>query len=511
MNDGTTFQLRFTDDITEIGHRSLTSMSPEVDTLRIVPGKGSVDLAVLPSYRQDACFAILATELDSREEHDVLLCAAADWWFDCYVNGELIFSTMDLGNGGAPDAKRHRFPARLEKGSNQIVFVIERGVDSMKFYFELLPPAADMNDVNFRSPVQLEREIRPPQPEFPLRFPPLITHMTPRTMLIRVITSVPVVLGAEAFFPGEERFTTSGEGIRKTVHTLELAHPARRADGLFRLFIVDDAGNRSDLTGTYPVHCFGDAGPLRFLVFGDTQHSMLFRFDLLKKYSRLAAREGADFVIHLGDIDSLSDNYENRYLRGFLEPYSRLFDGRALMPVFGNHELRGKEPRRWFDQFATARGETGYTFRGGEIFFAVLDSGEEDPKAEQLVEQQHQMLKHALLSPGFQSAKYRIAAIHAADTGQFHTGSKMEAILEPFRRGADFDLVIAGHIHHYSRNAPGDYPFHLVTLDGPGGERESSALLVESDDDGLTIRAVTPDGEQFDRFTITGHRSKTPN
>ncbi len=507
MDHGTTFQLRFTDDITEIGRRSLTPMPPGTGTIRIVPGKGAVDLAGLPSYQNDACFAILSTEFHSRKNCDVQLAAAADWWFDCYVNGELVYSTMDLGNGGAPDAKRHHFPAHLKEGENRIVFVVERGADSMKFYFDLQPLPANADAVKCRIPVQLERELRPPQPEFPLLFPPLITHMTPRTMLIRAITTVPVKLGAEACFPNGERFTVFGDGGCRTVHTLKLDHPAKRIEGTFRLFTCN-GGKRTDLAEDYPVHSFGKTGPLRFLAFGDTQHSMLYRFDLLKKYAELAERANVDFVVHLGDIDSFSDNYESRYLRGFLEPYARLFHGRPLMPVFGNHELRGKEPRRWFDQFAIAPGETCYTFRGSEIFFAVLDGGDEDPKIEQLIPHQQQILKAAFSTPEFQNAKYRIVLIHGVNVEPFPTGSKMKAVLEPFHNGADFDLVIAGHVHRYALYPRGQYPFPIVTLDGPGGVRESSALLIQFDGDSLSACALTPDGEEFDRFTIMNRKQK---
>ena len=85
-------------------------------------------------------------------------------------------------------------------------------------------------------------------------------------------------------------------------------------------------------------------------------------------------------------------------------------------------------------------------------------------------------------------------------------GLKMRRILAPFQNGADFDLMIAGHVHRYRRIEPGRYPFPIVTLDGPGGIRENSALVVLSGREGLTLRAFTPEGVEFDRFTIPGRR-----
>lgn len=502
---GTAFQLRFTDDIAQICSRYVNSDWPVDCRIILEPAKGTLDLTKLPNYPAGTRFALLAAELNSPAERRVLLHASADWWFDCYVNNVLVYSTMGRGNGGAADKVRHAFSCNLRAGRNRIVFVVERGVDSMKFFCDIAETATP---VRTAAPPAMERDLPLPPPEEPLKFHPAITHMTPESMLIRVVTTIPVALGAEAIFSGGERFTAPGDGVKRTCHTIELGHPAKRTQGSFRLF-ARDGKKYPGLTTSWPVRCFGGDGPAKILVFGDTQHSTLFRLDLLKKYSRLAEREETDFVIHLGDVDSTTDNFENRYFGAFLDPFARMFAGRSLMPVRGNHEFIGREKERWNDFFSSRKRKTFDTFRCGGIFFAVLDSGTQSPTAA-LAEEQRKMLAEALRSSAFRQADYRILVIHGADIAPENSPDKigltMRRILAPFQNGADFDLMIAGHVHRYRRIEPGRYPFPIVTLDGPGGIRENSALVVQSGRDGLTLRAFTPEGVEFDRFTIPGRR-----
>ena len=501
LSAGNRFQLCFTDDIAQIGSRAAGAAHLAENRIAVDPSNEAVDLAKLPGYPAGTRFALLVTELDSPAERSVLLRASADWWFDCYVNNVLVYSTMERGNGGSVDKVRHTFPCSLRAGRNRIVFVVERGVDSMKFFCDIVESTAPVRP---DAPVAMERDLPLPPPETPLKFYPAITHMTPETMLIRVVTTIPVALGAEAVFPGGVRFTAPGDGVKRTIHTIELGHPAKRAQGVFRLF-ARDGKKYPGLAASWPVRCFGDDGPAKFLVFGDTQHSTLFRLDLLKKYSRLAEREGADFIIHLGDVDSLTDNFENRYFGAFLDPFARFFSGRSLMPVRGNHEFVGREQERWIDLFSSRKRKTFDTFRCGGIFFAVLDSGTQSPDPAP-AEEQRKMLAEALRTPAFRNADYRILVIHGADIApeksRDRIGLTMRAVLAPLRNGADFDLMIAGHVHRYRRIASGRYPFPIVTLDGPGGTRESSALAVEAGRNELTLRALTPEGVEFDRFTV---------
>lgn len=80
----------------------------------------------LPVYSHAVAFCTFEAD----EECDYLAGMGADWWFQCYVNGELAKSTLESDHGNVvypPSAKDYQFPMHLRKGTNRMALYLERG------------------------------------------------------------------------------------------------------------------------------------------------------------------------------------------------------------------------------------------------------------------------------------------------------------------------------------------------------------------------------------------------
>ena len=91
---------------------------PVLPQVGVPDAEGSLDLALLGGgvreRRQAICFAQVNLDADA----DIEFGASGDYWMEWYVNGQRVFSTMDLGNNGAVAVLTHLIPVHLKKGPN---------------------------------------------------------------------------------------------------------------------------------------------------------------------------------------------------------------------------------------------------------------------------------------------------------------------------------------------------------------------------------------------------------
>jgi hypothetical protein len=86
-----------------------------------------IDLAALAGGYRERAEALCFAELESPEDQTIRVGAAADWWMAWYVNGKLVYSTIDSGNGGAQAISTHQFNVPVKKGRNLIAVRVQSG------------------------------------------------------------------------------------------------------------------------------------------------------------------------------------------------------------------------------------------------------------------------------------------------------------------------------------------------------------------------------------------------
>ena len=93
--------------------------------------------------------AMLYQELDMPADEDVIVGMGADWWFDFYCNGKLIYSTFPGGNRTSefsPD--NNQFVLPLKKGKNLLAIRLHSGTWGWRIYYGIPRPL--LPDVTFK-------------------------------------------------------------------------------------------------------------------------------------------------------------------------------------------------------------------------------------------------------------------------------------------------------------------------------------------------------------------------
>jgi len=193
------------------------------------------------------------------------------------------------------------------------------------------------------------------------------------------------------------------------------------------------------------------AGPAKFsfIYMGDAQTGL----DKWGKLLRSAYKSGpnAAFYVIAGDIvnrgnerDDWDDLFENA---------KGVFDRRPLVPVIGNHECQGGEPRLYLEQFALPRNgpsvvqpERAYFFEYGNALFVILDSNL--PPATQTA-----WLEDVLRRS---SAKWKFVAFHhpVFSSAPNRDNKTLRELWTPIFDRHGVDLVLQGHDHAYLRTHP---------------------------------------------------------
>ena len=178
-----------------------------------------------------------------------------------------------------------------------------------------------------------------------------------------------------------------------------------------------------------------------------------------------------DFVLLDGDfMDSFeleSDLYE-----GVLDTCVEIFaKEKPLVIVRGNHETRGRKAHELKKYFYFPENKYYYTYSLGTTLFIILDSGED--KADSDIEysgfadfdsyrsEQARWLSEVVKSEAFKKAEHKIAFMHIPpyddNRGQeWHGGLEVRNKFVPILNQAGIDLMVCGHTHHYSFQAPKD-------------------------------------------------------
>ncbi len=178
-------------------------------------------------------------------------------------------------------------------------------------------------------------------------------------------------------------------------------------------------------------------------------------------------------LVHLGDAFDWLDNEEQLFRKWLTPTVAALGPGKPLIYARGNHELRGAFARSLFDYVPTPEGQFYYARDLGPVHLLVLDTGEDKADSTNVYSDLNKTIpyraaeldwlrRHVTSDSRMASAPFRVIAMHQPQWGWLENGNG--AWIQT-ANDAKVDLVLAGHNHRFSYEAPNDiHAYHLLVL-----------------------------------------------
>lgn len=192
------------------------------------------------------------------------------------------------------------------------------------------------------------------------------------------------------------------------------------------------------------------------------------RDSILTAHARGMKAADPDFVVFNGDMSNLMGSVtylEEAYLSRAVKEFA------TDMPLFfvrGNHETRGPGAMEFMNLYPSHTGNPYYMFRHGPAVFVVLDSGEDKPDSDieyggtaaydAYREAEAEWLRETVRSEAFRSAPVKVALLHVPpEKGRgWHGSNELKRLLIPILNEAGVDVMLSGHLHHYSFRKAGE-------------------------------------------------------
>ena len=250
----------------------------------------------------------------------------------------------------------------------------------------------------------------------------------------------------------------------KRARTERLSTPTLVNDPLIHRHTVSLRGLQP---GTTYAYCVGDgstsgwtapaefttasagAAPFSFIYLGDAQNG-LDRWGLLLRKA-FAARPDAAFYLIAGDL--VTRGAERWDWDSFFEHSKGVFDRRPLVPVLGNHDCQGGEPKLYLDLFSLPRNgpktvpaERAYAFEYGNVKFVILDSNLAPAKQTAWLEKQLAGTKSLWKFVSYHHPTY--------SSGGNRDNVEVRNLWSPIFDKYHVDLALHGHDHAYLRTYP---------------------------------------------------------
>jgi acid phosphatase type 7 len=262
-----------------------------------------------------------------------------------------------------------------------------------------------------------------------------------------------------------------------------------------------------------PLATFTAPNPRRdtvaFSMINDTHE----KYPVVEKLLGDPAKPSGDWIVHCGD--AIEPASELQLQNNLLNPLARLFAARTpMLFVRGNHDTRGVFAPHLRDYLYLPEGKFYYQFRQGPAHFTVLDGGEDKGDEHQYLRgltdftaylrKQFQWLRSTVLpSESFRTAAFRVVLCHMP----IHRG-RMDFPLPWMKEWSaaldegGVDLMLSGHIHRHSYEAPNaDHRYHLLIGGGPE-EANATRTDVRITANEISLRQHAADGRQLGEWTI---------
>lgn len=500
---------------------------PAAKRIEITPGQdGLVNIARSGAVykNRNRTPALLEATLIAENDGKIQIGAGADWWFACYVNGKMVFSTMAAGNG-IPCISKDNHPILIDvkKGENKVVLLVHSGSGGWSAAMGLL----NLDEVEKISV-------------------PYLTHADAGSVTVNFLTSEKVVSFVDYRIKGEQKWLRTYElfggqtRIDTDKHTIRLTGLKNDTVYEYRPGIQEIPNRpKEDHGNVYTFRSFSDE-PVEFSLFytSDTQFPYMRRMELLREFRKNCGADKADLIVHGGDVDTGYDNakwvYWDSYIKVLAEKQTRSI---PLAVVRGNHEYRGMQSIEYFRYFGGVRQKSYYMFRQGNVCFIMLDGGEDKPRyakdillartfdAGLMTEQREWLEKEVIPSKAFQTAKFRVILTHSPGHERYSRNA-LKVMTDGLFTGKNpahkIHLWLTAHTHIYTRNTvPGGnklmgvtkrvvrnvpaYDNSIVVInDGPGGGDNCnvSGLNLQFRENGIEVKAMFHSGKVFDHFTV---------
>ena len=465
--------------------------------------------------------AAISAVINSEKPAKLRMGMGADWWFDCYCNGQFVFGTNDSGNlFWPPTVKNFVFEVPLRAGRNELTIFTRSGLGGWTVAIGEPPSDAEMNPPRYL----------PVKPQ--IVYGPYLTNPGSDSITISY-----VVHGRQ---PLELEYRKKGNKVWKKLQLLRGGQ------------LIDEGPvMRFDLTGLAPATTYeyrvlkrvgrelrdAEPGEVRtfktfskekcdytFWIMADTQAENYSKVKAVKNL--LKARKDlvkADMFMHLGDISSNQDDIELALFGSFLKFIPQ---HQYIVTMRGNHEFDGAQSGHYLKYLGSKENKSYQAFKLGNVFFIVLDSGHHLPKdstnsfqkftglneLDTLLEEQTKWLEEVVKSKDFAEADYRLVFAHVAPHSQpdgfNHMLPRLQKMTARLFKGNPakypVDLWFAGHTHAY-KVLPADksWQFPLIILGGGAKSTPpGAAVLVKVKNKQLFIESIDSDGKTRDKLVL---------
>ncbi len=265
-------------------------------------------------------------------------------------------------------------------------------------------------------------------------------------------------------------------------------------------------GSRTAGAGSFRVGPAAEEKVGRFAVFGDTRTNHQVHRSIIEAL----ANEKIDLFLHTGDMverGGKPDLWDT-----FFQIERPLMAKAPILPAIGNHDLgnRGYYNSHFFlDKWA--KNTSYYVTDWGNVRFISLDVTVVCVRC-----LEYEFVVRAL-EEGAAYGKTMVLFLHNPPYSSGGHGSDLQlrGVIAPLAKKYGVELVVAGHDHNYERTKPIDGTTYIVSGSAgapvrPIEPQEFSAsartephyVLIDSDGDKLTIKAVNLRGEVFDNTII---------
>ena len=210
-----------------------------------------------------------------------------------------------------------------------------------------------------------------------------------------------------------------------------------------------------------------------------------------------------DMVFFTGDMVSMVPTEEILF-QGFVDlAVSRFAKQVPFYLARGNHETRGLFATSFLTYFPTLTGMPYYTLKHGDVFYIVLDGGEDKPDScleyyetaqyDNYRKAEAEWLKKVVESDECKNAKYRIVVMHMPPIGgknMWHGPKHAGECFFPVLNKANITVMLSGHTHKYSYNTPEttDAEFPILV------NAHNTALKANVTKNGVTIDVIDMSG-----------------